>query len=170
MMRYLKLASASVLFLLAVSLSAFANSHNSFSNVNLTGISGTVSGGFTFNSSSDTFSNISLSFNGGVFNGVDASDGGGKATCRLGVCGFSFREHVPHGGWVSDTILFNLKTGQFEDLGGIYKGRKGGDFSYMSVPEGGTPLPYLMLSGFAIVAGILISGKRRRALRTAHSS
>ena len=115
MMRYLKLASASVLFLLAVSLSAFANSHNSFSNVNLTGISGTVSGGFTFNSSSDTFSNISLSFNGGVFNGVDASDGGGKATCRLGVCGFSFREHVPHGGWVSDTILFNLKTGQFED-------------------------------------------------------
>jgi hypothetical protein len=40
----------------------------------------------------------------------------------------------------------------------------------MSVPEGGTPLPYLMLSGFAILAGILISGKRRRALRTAHSN
>jgi hypothetical protein len=168
-MRYLKLASASVMFLLAVSLCAFANSHDSFSNVNLTGVSGTVSGGFTFNSSTDTFSHISLLFKGGAFNGVHASDGG-KATCRLGVCGFSFQEHVPKGGWVSDTIRFNLKTGQFEDLGGIYKGRKGGDFSYMSVPEGGTPLPYLMLSGFAILAGILISGKRRGALRTAHSS
>jgi hypothetical protein len=77
---------------------------------------------------------------------------------------------VPHGGWVSDTILFNLKTGQFEDLGGIHKGRKGGDFNYMSVPEGGTSLPYLMLSGFAILAGILISGEQRRALRTAHSN
>lgn len=169
-MRSLKLGGVSALFLLAMSLSAFANSNDSFSNVNLSGVSGTVSGSFAFNSSNDTFSNISLSFNGGVFNGVDASDGGGKATCILGVCGFSFQEHVPHGGWVSDTILFNLKTGQFEDLGGIYKGRKGGDFHYMAVPEGGTPLPYLMLSGFAILAGILISGKRRRALRTAHSS
>jgi hypothetical protein len=169
MVQFLKLASVSALFLLA-SLSAFANSNDSFSNVNLTGVSGTVSGGFTFNSSNDTFSNISLSFKGGKFDGVDASDGGGKGTCLLGVCGFSFQEHVANGGWVSDTILFNLKTGQFEDLGGIYKGRKGGDFNYMSVPEGGTPLPYLMLSGFAILAGILISGKHRRTLRTAHSS
>jgi hypothetical protein len=170
MVQSLKLASVSALFVLAVSLSAFANSNDSFSNVNLTGVSGTVSGSFAFNSATDTFSHISLSFNGGVFNGVDASDGGGKGTCILGVCGFTFQEHVPHGGWVSDTILVNLKTGQFEDLGGIYKGRKGGDFNYMSVPEGGTPLSYLMLSGFAILAGILISGKRRRTLRTAHSS
>jgi hypothetical protein len=170
MMQSLKVASVSALFLLAVSLSAFADSNDSFSNVNLTGVSGTVSGSFAFNSSNDTFSKISLSFNGGVFNGVDASDGGGKGTCLLGVCGFSFQEHVANGGWVSDTILFNLKTGQYEDLGGIYKGRKGGDFNYLSVPEGGTPLSYLMLSGFAILAGILISGKRRSALYTAHSS
>src|SRR5260370_24332236 len=116
MVQSLKLASVSALFLLAVSLSAFANSNDSFSNVNLGGVSGTVSGGFTFNSSTDTFSNISLSFKGGAFDGVHASDGGGKGTCLLGVCGFSFQEHVAHGGWVSDTILFNLKTGQFEDL------------------------------------------------------
>jgi hypothetical protein len=170
MVQSLKLASVSALFVLAVSLSAFANSNDSFSNVNLTGVSGTVSGSFVFNSATDTFSNISLSFNGGVFNGVDASNGGGKGTCMLGVCGFTFQEHVPHGGWVSDTIFVNLKTGQFEDLGGIYKGREGGDFNYLSVPEGGNPLTYLMLSGFAILAGILISGKRRRTLRTAHSS
>ncbi|MGA9963623.1 MAG: hypothetical protein WBQ10_00325, partial [Terriglobales bacterium] len=67
MMRYLKLASVSALFLLAASLSAFANSNDSFSNVNLTGVSGTVSGNFTFNSSNDTFSGLSLSFGGSVF-------------------------------------------------------------------------------------------------------
>jgi hypothetical protein len=170
MMRYLKLASVSVLFLLAVSLSAFANSNDSFSNVNLTGVSGTVSGSFVFNSTTDTFSSISLLFNGGVFNGGSASDGGGKATCLFGWCGFSWQAQATDGAWVTDSIIVNLKTGQFLDLGGVYQGRNDGDFKYLSVPEGGTPLPYLMLSGFAILAGILISGKRRRALRTAHSS
>ena len=169
-MRFLKLASVSALFLLAASLSAFANSNDSFSNVNLTGVSGTVSGGFTFNSSNDTFSNISLLFNGGVFNGGSASDGGGKATCLFGWCGFSWQAQATDGAWVTDSIIVNLKTGQFLDLGGIYQGTNDGDFKYLSVPEGGTPLPYLMLSGFAILAGILVSGKRRRALRTAHSS
>jgi hypothetical protein len=171
MMQSLKLASVSAVFLLAVSLSAFANSNNdSFSNVNLTGVSGSVSGGFTFNSSNDTFSNISLLFNGGVFAGASASDGGGKATCFLGLCGFSWQARATDGAWVTDSIIVNLKTGQFLDLGGVYQGRNDGDFKYLSVPEGGTPLPYLMLSGFAVLAGILISGKRRRAFRTAHSS
>ena len=55
-MRSLKLASVSALFVVAVSLSAFANSNDSFSNVNLTGVSGTVSGSFVFNSTNDTFS------------------------------------------------------------------------------------------------------------------
>ena len=169
-MRSLKLASVSAVFLLAVSLSAFATSSDSFSNVNLAGVSGTVSGSFTFNSSNDTFSNISLLFNDGVFNGGFASDGGGKATCWFGLCGFSWQAQASDGAWVTDSIIVNLKTGQFLDLGGIYQGRNDGDFKYLSVPEGGTPLPYLMLSGFAILGGILICGKRRRALLTAHSS
>jgi hypothetical protein len=38
------------------------------------------------------------------------------------------------------------------------------------VPEGETPLSYLMLSGIAMFAGILISGKQRRTRRTAQSS
>jgi hypothetical protein len=169
MMRYLKLASVSVLFLLAVSLSAFADSNDSFSNVNLSGVSGTVSGSFVFNSTTDTFSNISLLFNGGVFSGGSASDGGGKATCLFGLCGFSWQAQATDGAWVTDSIIVNLKTGQFLDFGGVYQGRNDGDFKYLSMPEGGTPLPYLMLSGFAILGGILITGKRRRALRAAHS-
>jgi hypothetical protein len=165
MNRYLKLASAIAVLLLAVSLSAFADSKDSFSNVNLVGISGTVSGSFTFNSATHTFSNLTLSFDGGKFNGDKAWSDGGKAKCAHGVCEYSWKEKLAGGGWVSDTILFNLKTGWYEDLGGIYKGKNGGDFKYMSVPEGGTTLSYLMLSGFAMLAGILISGKRRRATR-----
>jgi hypothetical protein len=169
MWQYSKLVCVCSLFLLAVSLSAYANSNDSFSNVSLVGTSGTVSGSFTFNSSTQTFSNLTLSFSGGKFGGDNASNGGGKAKCRLGVCEFSWKEKLAGGGWVSDTILLNLKTGQYEDLGGIYKGKKGGDFNYTSVPEGGSPLPYLLLSGFVMLAGILISGKRSRATRTART-
>jgi hypothetical protein len=37
----------------------------------------------------------------------------------------------------------------------------------VSVPEGGSPLSYLILSGLAVIAGILISGKQYRDKRTA---
>lgn len=37
------------------------------------------------------------------------------------------------------------------------------------VPEGGAEVTYLMLSGIAVCAGILISGKRRRATSAAQS-
>jgi hypothetical protein len=167
MRQYFKLVCVFWLFLLAVSLSASANSNDSFSNVSLVGTSGKVSGSFTFNSSTQTFSNLTLSFNGGLFGGDSASNGGGKAKCRLGVCEFSWKEKLAGGGWVSDTILLNLKTGQYEDLGGIYRGKKGGDFTYMSVPEGGPTLSYLLLSGFVMLAGILITRKQGRARRTA---
>ena len=166
MQQYSKSVCVCALFLLAGCLFAHADSKDSFSNVSLIGTTGTVSGSFTFNSSTDSFSNLKLSFNGGMFGGDNASNPGGKAKCILGVCEFSWKEKLAGGGWVSDTILFNLKTGRYEDLGGIYKGKNGGDFKYASVPEGGTPLSYLMLSGFVMLAGILISRKRRRAIRT----
>jgi hypothetical protein len=170
MMQSLKLASVSALFVLAVSLSAFANSGDSFSNVNLTGVSGTVSGSFVFNSATDTFSSISLSFGGTVFGQDQASNGGGHGTCAFGFCGYSWQTKLSDGDWVWDTIVLNLKTGQYKDFGGVYNFENKGGFNYMSVPEGGTPMPYLLLSGFAILAGILISGKRRRTLRTVQSS
>ena len=170
MKRSSKLACICVLFLLAVPFSAYANSNDNFSNVSLVGTSGTVSGSFSFNSSTDTFSSISLLFGGTAFGGDKASNGGGKAICAFGFCGYSWKTQLADGSWVTDTIILNLKTGQYSDVGGIYNGRTGGDFKYLSVPEGGTELAYLLLSGFAILSGILISGKRRRAVCAAQIS
>jgi hypothetical protein len=154
---------------LAVSLCASADSNDSFSNVSLTGVSGTASGSFSFNSSTDTFSNVSLSISGGVFSGDNASGGKGGG-CILGICGFYWQTQLANGDWVVDTILLNLKTGQYQDFGGIYNWKNDGDFNYLSVPEGGAVLSYLTLSGFAMLAGILISGKRRRAMCAAQSN
>jgi hypothetical protein len=170
MNRYFKLASVFALFVLAVSLSASAGSNDSFSNVSLTGISGTVSGQFTFDPTKDSFSGLSLTFNGGVFNGVNASNGGGKGNCLFGLCQYTWQKQMNSGAWVWETIVLNLKTGQFQDFGGIYKGKYDGGFNYMSVPEGETALSYLMLSGFAMFAGIVVAGKRRRAVRIAQCS
>jgi len=170
MNRYFKLASVFALFVLAVSLSASAGSVNSFSNVSLTGVSGTVSGQFTYDATKNSFSGLTLSFLGGVFNGVNASNGGGKGNCLLGLCQYTWQKQLNNGDWVWETIVLNLKNGQFEDFGGIYKGKYNGGFNYMSVPEGETTLSYLMLSGFAMFAGIVVSGKRRRAARIARSS
>lgn len=166
--RYFKSVTVCGMFLLAVSLSAFAGSSNDvFSGAALVGTSGTVSGGFTFNTSTDQFSNISLSFNGGVFGGATASSSGGQGACYQGFCGFYFQGKASDGSWVTDTIIVNLKTGQFDDLGGIYNWKnQGGDFNYLSVPEGGANLTYLMLSAMAVFGGILLSGKQRRITRT----
>jgi hypothetical protein len=171
MRRYFNSTNVCVLFLLAVSLSASATSNDSFSNVSLVGTSGAVSGSFTFNTSTDQFSGISLSFNGGAFGGATASNGGGKGTCYQGFCGFYFQGKASDGAWVTDTIIVNLKTGQFDTFGGIYNWKnQGGDFNYLSVPEGGAKLSYLILSAIAVFGGILISGKQRRITQATHRS
>lgn len=166
MVRSLKLATVCALFLLAASLSASAGSTDNFSNVSLTGVSGDASGSFTFNSSTDTFSNLSVSFSGGVFNGIGASDTpGGKGTCISGVCEFSWQTTLKNGDTVWETILLNVKTGQYQDLGGIFNQRNDGNFNYLSVAEGGNSLAYLMLCGIALFASIVASRKRRHAVR-----
>jgi hypothetical protein len=166
MMRNIKLATVCVMFLLAVSLSASACSGDCFTNVNLAGNSGgTASGSFTFNTSTDTFSNLSVSFNGGLFSGKSAQDSKGGGGCILGICGFSWKSTVG-GDTVWNTIILNLKTGQFEDLGGIYNWRnQAGNFNYLAVPEGGNSLTYLLLSGIALFVAIFTSRKRRHAMR-----
>jgi len=170
MKRNLTSATVCVMFLLAVSLSASACSGDCFSNVNLVGNSGGTAGGsFTFNSSTDTFSNLSLSFNGGVFNGQGGSDAqGGKGICVLGICGFSWQTTLKNGDTVWETILFNVKTGQYQDSGGISNWSKQGQFKYdyMGVPEGGNSLSYLMLCGISVFAAILVY-RKRRVLHTA---
>jgi len=167
MSRSLKLATICAVFLLAVSLSASACSGDCFSNVNLAGNSGgNASGSFTFNTSTDTFSNLSVSFNGGVFNGMSASDNKGGGGCVLGICGISWKTIV-NGDTVWNTIILNLKTGQFEDIGGIYNWKNQGNFKYMAVPEGGNALAYLLLCGIALFVAIVTSRKRRHAMRAA---
>jgi len=168
MRRFYKLAVICPLLLLCISLPAFANSSNGgFNNVSLTGVSGTVTGSFTFNFANDTFSKLALAFNGGVFGGMGAKNSGGNASCLLGVCGFFWKTQMANGDWAWDTILINIRTGQYQAYGGISNWQHQGNFNYnMAVPEGGTALAYLSLSGFAIFAAILIAGKRRRT-RTA---
>src|SRR5579863_6082501 len=164
-----RVVGVSAAFLLLVCLPALADGN--FSNEKLTGNSGsTVSGSFTFNSSTDTFSNLSLLFNGGKFAGTNAKDtNGGQGICILGVCGFSWQTHV-NGVLVWDTILLNVKTGAYQDFGGIQNFQNQWNFDPpMAVPEGGTPLAYVVLSGLAMVAGILISGKRRAIGNARHS-
>lgn len=171
MKRSFKLATVSAIFLLAVSISASACSGDCFSNVSLVGNSGgDAKGSFTFNTSTDTFSNLSLSFNGGVFSGLGGSDGGGKGICILGICGFSWQTTLKNGDTVWETILLNVKTGQYQDLGGVFDYKNNGKFNYMSVPEGGNSSAYLLLCGVALFAAIFLSRKQRRPLRAAQSA
>jgi hypothetical protein len=167
MTRSLKLATVCAIFLLAASLSASACSGDCFSNVNLVGNSGGNAGGsFTFNSSTDTFSNLSLSFNGGVFSGLTGLDAkGGKGICVLGICEFSWQTTLKNGDTVWETILLNVKTGQYQDQGGIYNWKNEGGFNYLSVAEGGNSLAYLLVCGMALFAAIVGSRKRRHAVR-----
>jgi hypothetical protein len=165
MTRYFTLAMCAAL-LLVLSLPALADS-DSFSNVQLKGASGTVSGSFTF--SNGTFSNLSLSFKDGVFgvvNAFDASGGKGQQQGQWYV--FTWKTKVGKD-WVWNKVSFDPSNGQYHESGWIANRQDKGKFN-LQVPEGGTPLSYLVLSGLAVFAGILMSGKRRRTTRSAESA
>lgn len=170
MRRYFRLVLVTGVLLAVVSLASAGSVNDSFSGAALTGVSGTASGSFTFDSVKDTFSNLSLSFDTGVFKGIGAKDNnGGQATCILNLCGFSWRTIV-NGDSIWNTIVLNIQTGQYQDFGGIYNWKNRGGFDYLSVAEGGATLAYLMLSALAVFAGIFISGKHRRGLYTSRSN
>ena len=173
MRRYGNLAGVCGLFLLTMSLTASACSIDQFKNAALTGVSkgGTVSGSFSFNNKTDQFSNISVSIVSSVFGKINVSDRhSGHGTYEgQGWWEYTWKTKV-HGDTIVESMLFNTITNRFEVGGGIGNRRKQGDFNYISVPEGGTPSSYLMLSGIAMFAGILIYGKQRRTRRIAQSS
>jgi hypothetical protein len=156
MKQYLKLVSVSAVFLLVVSLSAFANSINDFSGAALSGISATdASGFFAFSSSTDKFSNAPHSFGG------NSISEGVKLTNRV-TSGYFISEGSFSGGTFSD------------DSGEGFLGEDGFSNGHRhrktwNVPEGGAEITYLLLSGIAILAGILISGKQRHATLAARS-
>jgi hypothetical protein len=162
MMRSLKLASVFSLFLLAMSLSAFADSSNDFSGATLSGISATgASGSFAFSSSTDKFSNAPQFFGGNsIFEGV-------KVTNRL-TSGYFISEGSFSGGSFSGGTFSDDSDRISLDEKHRHHGCEGREHCH-SVPEGGTEPAYLLLSGVAVLAGILISGKQRRATHAARS-
>jgi len=170
MKRYCKLASVCVIFLLAVSLSASADSTDSFSGA-LTQVSnGTVSGSFTLNSQTGEFSNVSISFASSVLGNGNANPGSVNGyRDASGQWAFLWWGFASNGDFVLYDVSF-LANGTFQATGGI--GDWHGDHGKfnLSVPEGGAKLTYLMLSALAVFGGILISGKQRRSTRTAQSN
>lgn len=163
MKRYSKLAVVCGMFVLAVSICASADSKDCFSGP-LIGASGTESGQFTFDSTTDTFSGIKLSFAGSTFGNVNASNGGGQGHCSNGICGYFWQMKVGSD-WVWDAIVV-YANGQYKDFGGISNSNNYGGFSYMSVPEGGSRLAYLFMSGVAAFGAIFVSGKQRRTAKS----
>jgi len=173
MKRFGKLASVCAVLLLAMSLSAYANSNDSFHNAALTGVShgGDVSGTFDFNSTTHQFSDISVSFVSSVFGTVNASDFGSINGIYNHVTGdWSFQwQTIKNGDLITYDVVYNPETNQFTASGSIQNWWNQGNFNYMAVPEGGNSLFYLTLCSVALCAAFLVSRKRRRALRTAQS-
>ena len=171
MSRSLKLATVCVISVLALSLSAYANSNDSFQNATLTGVSGggDVSGTFDFNNGK--FSDISVSFVSTVFGNVSATDSGSINGIYNSVKGtWSFQWQTIKG-WdlITYDVVYNPSTNQFTASGSIQNLWDQGKFNYMQVPEGGNSLAFLLLSGIALFVAIFLSRKQRRPLRAAQS-
>jgi hypothetical protein len=146
---------------IAFSMSAFAGSVTEFDySTNVTGGSNTtLTATFDYNTKTDTFTKETLTFVGGIFNGV-------SVTITKPQHGdiFTFDKKVD-GDTIAYTIVFNPLTGTYDAYGSITKGRSEGYFQYDTLaPEGGTQLSYLAASGLALFAGILLAGKQRRRL------
>jgi hypothetical protein len=171
MSRSLKLATVCLISVLAWSLSAYANSNDSFQNATLTGVSGggDVSGTFDFNNGK--FSDISVSFVSTVFGNVSATDSGsinGIYNSAKGTWSFQWQTIK---GWdlITYDVVYNPSTNQFTASGSIQNLWDQGKFNYMQVPEGGNSLAFLLLSGIALFVAIFLSRKQRRPLRAAQS-
>ena len=168
--RSIRIFGVCAIFIFLVSFSASASTICNFSGVKLTGTSGSsVSGTFTVDSTNHTFSNVALSFNGGAFGGIKANGGNMQGIWIQGQQYLYTWFTTVSGNLVSWSIVYDFKTGQYKEWGGISNWKNKGDFNYLSVPEGGAELTYMMLSGVALFGGILISGKRRTT-RSSRSS
>jgi hypothetical protein len=166
MRRYFGTLGVAALFLLLACLPASAGPICNFCGVTLKGVANTTASG-TFSFSNGQFSNISISFSGNsMFGGIQAIDTkaiAGHLDKKTGFWSFVWTTHV-QGNSIVYSILFNPTTNQFWALGSIYKNRNNGGYfdNYFTVPEGGAILSYLFLSGAAVFAGIILSGRQRR--------
>jgi hypothetical protein len=135
-----------------------ANLENFNYSAKLSGVTGTtLDASFTYNKKTDTFTSETLTFVGGIFNGVSVT-----ITKAQHGDEFTFDKKVD-GDTIAYTIIFNPQTGTYDAYGTITKGRNVGSFQHDTMaPEGGTQLSYLAASGLVLLAGILLAGKRRR--------
>jgi hypothetical protein len=120
------------------------------------GVTGeTVTATFTFNTSSDQFTNVTLAFKGGVFDRFTESYSG----CGTGLfCSFS---DLANGDSLLYAITLNKNFSQYAAGGGIWNTNSAGLFGYTgspSVPEGGSKFSYLAPAGLLIFGGIFLNG------------
>ena len=154
--RYL-ICVASLLFAAVLPASAGSVSGSYTSAVIGFGVTGeTVTATFTFNTSSDQFSNVTLAFKGGVFDRFTESYSG----CGKGLsCSFS---HAASGDLLLYSIGLNENFSQYVAVGTVSNTNFAlGGFGYTgspSVPEGGSKFSYLAPAGLVIFGGIFLSG------------
>ena len=149
-----------VLVLMALVLPAAASSITYDYSEAVTGVKNeTANVSLTFNPKTDAITG-SIGFLGGVFGGI-TDKFSGVATCKGTTCVFVLNTKVD-GDNLSYTVTFSDPSGSLNLIGAngdIWNTKANGTFA---VPEGGSKLSYLVASGIALLAGILLSGKQRR--------
>jgi hypothetical protein len=166
MKRYLKLAAICAAFVLSATIFASAGSDN-FSGP-LVGVNNsTVSGSFSFNSTTDQFTGVSLSFTSPILGNGNVNPGSLNGTKGSnGQWSFQWWGFAGNG----DVVIYDatLNTnGTFQVTADVSNWQKYGSFNYMSVPEGSSGFAYLFMSAIAVFGTIFVSGRRRRAVPTA---
>jgi len=160
-MKYL-ICVASLLVAAVLPASAGSTTYSYTSNV--VGVKGeTVTASFTFNTTKDQFTGVSLQFKGGVFGGVTES-----FTKAVSGFVFSLSTSPAKGDLLLYSIAINpLNLSQFAAGGTISSLKGSGAFGYSgsrysAVPEGGSRFAYLAPAGLALFGGMLVNGFFRR--------
>ena len=161
MKRYFKFAAICVAFVLSVAMFASAGSTDNFSGP-LAGVSNsTVTGSFSFNSVTDQFTNVCISFTSPILGNGQADPGslnGNKGS-------FQWWGLASNGDLVIYDVTLNA-NGTFQVSGDVSNWQKYGSFN-MAVPEGGSGFAYLFIAAIAVFGAIFVSGKHRRTAPTA---
>lgn len=120
----------------------------------------TVTATFTFDTTKNQFTNVTLHFNGGVFDGVSES----YTKCAKKSWSCTFTVTPAHG----DSLVYSInlnKLSQYSGGGNIWNKKVDGVFGYKgsaAVPEGGSKFSYLAPAGLVIFGGIFLAGFRRQ--------
>lgn len=155
---------AVVLVLCAVAIPAHADSvtyNFTYSLISGSSSVGTVTGSFSYNSTTHTLSSATLTINSSLFGNVTLTSLGGSSGFVFAFGGtvggnfilyfITFNPLNPSQYWISGSIL-NLSTGTVGKFSN----------SYTAVPEGGAWYMYLAPSLLVLFGGMLLAGRRPR--------